>query len=101
MPWLYCLSYPGDRDHLKVGYTQRTPRARAAEIGGTMAPKTPVVEVAWECDDARRLESLVHRRLQSVRVNGEWFNETVAGIEDAVERIAEVHSIRIRRHPAN
>jgi hypothetical protein len=101
VPWLYCLSYPGDRDHLKVGYTQRTPRARAKEIGGTLAPLTPVVEVAWECDEARKLESLVHRRLQSVRVNGEWFNETVAGIEDAVERVAEVHSIRIRRDPAN
>jgi len=93
------MSYPGDPDHLKVGHTSRTPRARACEIGGTMAPKTPVVEVSWWCADARRLEKLTHHRLRDVRVNGEWFRETLAGIEDAVEHVAEVYGIHIERSP--
>ena len=55
------------------------------EIGGTLAPETPMVEIAFRCIDAHRLEVLVHRRLEHARVNGEWFSIDLDTAVDAIQ----------------
>jgi len=100
--WVYCMSVPGSRA-LKLGMTARTPSARAADMHYTIGPSRLRVEAAWLCTsaaDARRLERACHQRLSTCRVNGsEWFaGETLAGIEDVVDRVAASLGIAIEFH---
>jgi len=65
-----------------------------------MAPGTPLVEAAFRCSEARRLESLLHRRLRHVRINGEWFSVDLATVVELIEATAAAHDIDIEATPA-
>ena len=63
------------------------------EIGGTLAPETPVVEIAFRCIDAHRLEVLVHRRLEHARVNVSGFSIDLDTAVEAIQRTAAAHGL--------
>lgn len=86
--FVYAMSYPDDRHHIKIGFTNN-PTQRVRDIGGTLAPKNPQIEALYFAPEApQRIERAVHRRLGECRVNGEWFRVGAADAADAIERAA-------------
>jgi len=93
--FVYVLSYPGDPWRLKVGYAS-DPRARAKNIGGTLAPQAPKIEALYfVADEPQRVERAAHRRLRECRCNGEWFRCGLADARDAIERAAALLGVAL------
>ena len=86
--FVYIMSYPGS-DKLKIGHSLN-PTARAADIGGTLAPETPILEAYFWCSERREdVERKAHVIESQNRHNGEWFN---VPIEKAIEVIRQAAS---------
>ena len=86
--FVYVMSYPGS-DKVKIGHTLN-PVARATEIGGTMAPETPVIEAFFWCSERREaVERAAHRIEQENRSSGEWFTIPVHRAVSTIRRAAE------------
>ena len=85
--YVYVMSYPGS-DKVKIGHTLN-PTTRAADIGGTLAPETPIVEAYFWCAERREdVERAAHRIESATRCNGEWFKCSVAHALDVIKQAA-------------
>jgi len=86
--WVYILSNPDTpHNHLKIGYTKKTPEERAKEISsGTGIARPFVVEWAYRCFNGEIIERTVHHALKAYRVNNkkEFFQ---INLEEAKEVI--------------
>ena len=71
--WVYVISNRAMPDIIKIGYTNRTPEVRAAELDGTSSPFPHVIEYAVRVLDPASLEKNVHVQLKSNNVGKEWF----------------------------
>ena len=69
---------------MKIGYSERHPKVRAAELDGTSSPHPHVVRYAALVLDPRKVESVVHRQLASQREGKEWFEISVEEAVDAI-----------------
>jgi hypothetical protein len=92
--FVYVMSYPGS-NLVKIGHAL-WPTSRARDIGGTLAPEQPKLEVCFRCaerreDDERRTHSL----LSSQRRNGEWFLVSISRAITTIESAARDVSIEI------
>ena len=86
--YVYVMSYPGS-DKVKIGHTLN-PSVRAKNIGGTLAPEQPVIELLFWCSERREdVERAAHKRLADYRHNGEWFT---IGISRALEVVRQAAS---------
>ncbi len=80
---------------LKIGYTQRSPYARAEELFSTGVPKPFVVEHFFFVEDAPLCEELVHTRLNRFRIDEgrEFFRvdlpRAIRTIEQAIDDLRE------------
>lgn len=83
--YVYVMSYPGS-NKIKIGHS-KDPISRAADIGGTLAPETPIVEAYFWCSERREaVERMAHKIEAADRYNGEWFSISV---ERAVQTIKQ------------
>ena len=79
-------------DLYKIGKTERTPLERARELTAATGVPTPFEVLArWEVGDVDEVESEVHRRLRSYRVNRrrEFFRAPLPTIVAEVARVVE------------
>ncbi len=84
--YLYVLTNPNMRGLVKIGFTERSPQERAAELSrATGVPGRFKVEKSWRIDQAQAHERKVHAALAAHRMSGEHYRLTVA---DAVEQIS-------------
>lgn len=69
--WLYVMRCPlMDGDVYKIGWSSRTPEARADEVSkATGVPMAYIVVESWKVEDARRIEATVHQALTAFRIN--------------------------------
>ena len=67
--YIYILSNPLMEGLLKIGYTERTPEERVAELQGTGVPSDFVLECAYLSKDPQGDEKAIHERLEKYRVN--------------------------------
>lgn len=72
--WVYIISNSAMPDIIKIGYTTRSPEARAVELDGTSSPYAHIVEYAVRVSDPISIEKKVHRQLSSQNVGKEWFD---------------------------
>lgn len=85
--YVYIMSYPNS-DKVKIGHTIN-PSTRASQIGGTLAPETPIIEFLFWCAERREaVERATHKLQKHARANGEWFNLSVADAIKSVEHAA-------------
>jgi len=87
---LYALSNPSMPHLLKVGYTnKKTIEQRINELSNSSVPFKFVLECSVEVYSASRAESVVHKALQSFRVNNskEFFSVDVCYVKDLFKTI--------------
>lgn len=93
--YVYIMSYPGS-DKLKIGHSLN-PTTRAEDIGGTLAPETPVLEAYYWCSERREdVERKAHDLERHNRANGEWFDISVEKARAAIETAAEATGVEIQ-----
>jgi hypothetical protein len=86
--WVYIIVNKSMPGLVKVGYTDRSPNMRAAELAGTGMPTPYSVAYSAQLPAARNVEQRVHRKLADLRVGKEWFRCTVAVARAAVESVS-------------
>jgi hypothetical protein len=85
--YVYVMSYPGS-DKVKIGHSLN-PTTRAADIGGTLAPETPVVEAYFWCSERREaVERMAHQIEAANRGNGEWFSISIGRAVEVIKSAA-------------
>lgn len=93
--FVYIMSYPGS-DKLKIGHSLY-PTTRAADIGGTLAPETPVLEAYYWCSERREdVERKAHEIEKESRHNGEWFTISVENAMGVIEKAAKAVDVEIQ-----
>lgn len=89
--WVYVLTNEAMPGLVKIGFTTRTPKERAAELSSSSGVPLPFV-VAWAraVSDCAYVETAVHRMLDDRRVNGkrESFRVDVATARQVIEAAA-------------
>ena len=74
--YVYVMSYP-ESVKVKIGHSLN-PTSRATDIGGTLAPENPKIEILFWCSERREdVEREAHRLQSGSRHNGEWFQISV------------------------
>jgi hypothetical protein len=70
--YVYVLSNQGMPGLLKIGYTDRSPKLRAAELFSTGHAHAFVIEAWWLiAGDARHAEAIVHKQLEGFRASSD------------------------------
>lgn len=93
--FVYIMSYPGS-DKLKIGHSLN-PTTRAADIGGTLAPETPVLEAYYWCSERREdVERKAHEIGGENRHNGEWFTISAENAMSVIEKAAKAVDVEIQ-----
>ena len=93
--FVYIMSYPGS-DKLKIGHSLN-PTTRATDIGGTLAPETPVLEAYYWCSERREdVERRAHEIEGENRHNGEWFAVSVEQAKTVIEKAAKSAKVEIQ-----
>lgn len=87
--WVYVITNKSMHGLVKVGYTTKDPRARAAELGNTGAPYPYVAEYGALVEAPAALEKDVHKYLSAVNLKEgkEWFR---CSVEQAIAIIEEM-----------
>jgi hypothetical protein len=92
--YVYVMSYPGS-DKVKIGHSLN-PTTRAVDIGGTLAPEEPQIEVLYWCSERREaVERKAHQIESERRHNGEWFVMTVTEAVGAIQTAASAVEVEI------
>lgn len=93
--YVYVMSYPGS-DKVKIGHSL-SPTVRAVDIGGTLAPETPVLEAYFWCSERREdVERKAHDIECTTRHNGEWFNISVERAMEVIRQAAHRAGVDIQ-----
>jgi len=77
----------------KIGITTDLPQRREKELLGTLSPVKISIVKAWIGIDAKTVESMLHKILDNLRIDGEYFwdgNETL--VEAVSDFISTYHS---------
>ena len=77
MGFIYILINPALKELIKIGMTTRTPEERTKELSSqTGIPTSFYVAYETEVSDCKRLEKIIHQKLDSFRYsqNGEFFS---------------------------
>ena len=93
--FVYVMSYPRS-EKVKIGHSLN-PAARAASIGGTLAPETPVLEAYYWCSERREdVERKAHELEKENRHNGEWFTLSVERAMSVIEKAAKAANVEVQ-----
>ena len=93
--FVYVMSYPSS-DKLKIGHSLN-PTTRATDIGGTLAPDTPVLEAYYWCSERREaVERKAHEIERNNRHNGEWFSISADRAMSVIEEAAKAIDVEIQ-----
>ena len=68
----------------KIGITTNHPQRREKELLGTSSPVKVSIVKAWEIENARNIESMLHTILDNSRLEGEYFWDGNDTLIDAV-----------------
>lgn len=103
--WVYVITTKAMPDLVKVGYTSKDPESRAQELYTTGTPHPFVVDYEVLVENPFQIEQRVHRALNTVHENKEWFRCTVeesviaikeaAGNEILLENFKKLEKIKI------
>ena len=86
--YIYVLENKGQPGILKIGYTDRTPQQRVAEINKGAGIITPwYISNAFPCKSPNYIESLVHKHFEQYNINKEGFAVTIAMAEKVISDI--------------
>lgn len=78
-----------DEGKYKIGFTERNIKKRIKELQ-TGSPSEMRVVQEYESDNARKIETIMHRSFRSKRINGEWFDLTNEEVADFSNRCAKI-----------
>ena len=93
--FVYVMSYPRS-EKVKIGHSLN-PATRAASIGGTLAPETPVLEAYYWCSERREdVERKAHELEKENRHNGEWFKLSVERAMSVIEKAAKAANVEVQ-----
>lgn len=93
--YVYVMSYPNS-DRVKIGHSLN-PTARASEIGGTLAPEVPIVDIAFWCSERRHdVERKAHEIEAKNRRNGEWFEISIDQAIQSIKKSAEITDVEVQ-----
>lgn len=94
--YVYIMSYPKSNKY-KIGHALN-PTTRVADIGGTLAPETPILEAYFWCSERREdVERQAHEILKKFRSNGEWFSVSMDDAVKAIKQAAINASVEIKQ----
>lgn len=94
--YVYIMSYPNSNKY-KIGHAIN-PTTRARDIGGTLAPETPILEVYFWCSERREdVERKAHELLKAKKSNGEWFNTSLDEAIKTIEEAAVITLVEIKK----
>lgn len=94
--YVYIMSYPNSKKY-KIGHSLN-PTTRAADIGGTLSPETPILEAYFWCSERRGdVERQAHEILKKFRSNGEWFNVSMDDAVRAIKQAATDTKVEIKQ----
>jgi hypothetical protein len=83
--YLYILKNRFIPNLVKIGFTERDPKTRAAELSGnTGVPGHFEIVFSWFVSDASNIEKRIHRELALYRRTGEFFELTPRRAKEAV-----------------
>lgn len=89
--YIYVIQV-GRRKRVKVGITRRTPEERLADLQTSSLDKLNL-RYSRHLPNPEAVEKRAHRKLSRFRLQGEWFNATVAEAIAAIE--ASVQTPRV------
>lgn len=75
----------------KIGITTGLPRKRERELLGTVSPIKLSIVKAWTNVDARKIEETLHKILDNLRLEGEYFWDGNETLVDAVSSFMETY----------
>lgn len=94
--YVYIMSYPNSNKY-KIGHAIN-PTTRARDIGGTLAPETPILEAYFWCSERREdVERKAHELLRAKKSNGEWFNTSLDEAIKTIEEAAVITLVEIKK----
>jgi hypothetical protein len=86
--FVYVLFNELQPEICKIGYTDREPRVRAAELSIELGLNVPYqIALAVVCRDAESVEQDLHQRLESIRVSKEYFQRDFEALKGAFASI--------------
>jgi hypothetical protein len=85
---IYILSNAAHHDLLKIGFTCKPVKDRAAELSSTAVPHPFEVEFFQLTGDGEEVETLIHAELQAARpnTNREFFRVALPAAVTAIEK---------------
>jgi len=87
--WVYFIKSLVEDGPVKIGYS-RTPDIRIQELQ-VASPHPLTLSAVWRSKDAKALESKLHRKFRSHKMNGEWFRPS----PDLMKLIEFLHEKRL------
>lgn len=85
--WVYVISNKAMPGILKIGYSTKDPKLRAAELNHTGSPYPYVVEYEMLIEEPYQIEQRIHKMLSSSKEGKEWFR---CSIREAITSIKEI-----------
>lgn len=73
----------------KIGFTERNIQKRIKELQTGSHSEMHVVQ-EYESDNARQIETIMHRQFRSKRISGEWFELTNEEVFDFSNRCKKI-----------
>jgi len=78
-----------DEGKYKIGFSERKIEKRIKELQTGSHSEIRVVQ-EYETDNARQVETIMHRFFRSKRISGEWFELTLDEAADFKSRCAKI-----------
>jgi TPR repeat protein len=96
--WVYIISNKAMPGIIKVGYSNKDPKERAAELG-TGAPHPYKVEYEALIDNPKQVEKLAHDMLAFVNAGKEWFECDLSVALRAIKKVCENRTVYFEHQP--
>ncbi|QTR46875.1 GIY-YIG nuclease family protein [Thiothrix litoralis] len=96
--WVYVISNKAMPGIIKVGYSNKDPKERAAELG-TGAPHPYKVEYEILIDNPKQVEKLAHDMLAFVNAGKEWFECDLSIALKAIKKVCENRTVYFEHKP--
>jgi hypothetical protein len=85
--WVYIISNKAMSGILKIGYSTKDPKLRAAELNHTGSPYPYVVEYEMLIEEPYQIEQRIHKVLSSCKEGKEWFRCSIKEAITAIKKI--------------
>lgn len=81
----------GNETLYKIGYTRRSVEKRVKEFKTGNASNLEILEI-FQSEWGTKVEALLHKKFNSKRINGEWFDLSIDDISNFINTCEKFHN---------